>query len=185
MTEWAKAGFRYLYDKGVVYKDPHHAHANTGTIVGHVTLATGAHAAAHGMVGNVWFDHAEGRLVYNIEDARYKLLSADADVSKDAEIDPTQKTAKVSGRSPANIMVSTLSDERAIHTAGRPKIFGVSIKDRSVRLPQRGLQGIQEGRWWSLSCTVTRSLVQGSVMPGEVEAPGFRGARAPLETCAE
>ncbi len=132
LDRMGKGGFRYLYDKGVVYTDAHHAHANTETIVGHTTLATGAHPAAHGMVGNVWFDHGEGRLVYNIEDARYKLLSADADVNKDAEIDPTQKTAKVSGRSPANIMVSTLSDELAIHTAGKAKIFGVSVKDRGA-----------------------------------------------------
>ena len=36
-------GFRYLLDKGTVYTDAHHAHANTETIVGHATLATGAH----------------------------------------------------------------------------------------------------------------------------------------------
>ena len=38
-----KGGLRYLLDKGVVYNNAHHAHANTETIVGHVTLATGAH----------------------------------------------------------------------------------------------------------------------------------------------
>ncbi len=125
-------GFRYLLDQGVVFKDAHHAHANTETIVGHATLATGAHPAQHGMVGNVWFDHGRGRLVYNIEDERYPLLSADADVNKSTEIDPTQKKAKVSGRSPANILVSTFSDELALHTAGRAKIFGVSVKDRGA-----------------------------------------------------
>ena len=40
-----KGGFRYLFDQGVVYRDAHHAHANTETIVGHATLATGAHPA--------------------------------------------------------------------------------------------------------------------------------------------
>jgi len=35
-------GFRYLYEHGVVYTNAHHAHANTETIVGHATLATGA-----------------------------------------------------------------------------------------------------------------------------------------------
>ena len=127
-----EGGFRYLFDQGVVFENAHHAHANTETVVGHATLATGAHPAVHGMVGNVWFDHAIGRLVYNIEDARYPLLSADADVSKQTELDPTQKKAKVSGRSPANILVSTLSDELALHTAGRAKIFGISVKDRGA-----------------------------------------------------
>ncbi|MEO1981938.1 MAG: alkaline phosphatase family protein, partial [Fuerstiella sp.] len=125
-------GFRYLLNQGVVFKDAHHAHANTETIVGHVTLATGAHPAAHGMVGNVWFDEALGRLVYNVEDPRYPLISAAAAVDAKTEIDPTQKKAQASGRSPANILVSTFSDELAILTAGRAKIFGVSVKDRGA-----------------------------------------------------
>ena len=32
-----KGGFRYLYEKGVVYENAHHRHANTETVVGHVT----------------------------------------------------------------------------------------------------------------------------------------------------
>ena len=38
-----EGGFRYLWENGVVYRNAHHAHANTETIVGHTTLATGAH----------------------------------------------------------------------------------------------------------------------------------------------
>ena len=30
-----EGGFRYLWEKGTVYADAHHAHANTETIVGH------------------------------------------------------------------------------------------------------------------------------------------------------
>ena len=132
LDRMGEGGFRYLLEEGVVFKDAHHAHANTETIVGHATLATGAHPAAHGMVANVWFDKGTGRLVYNIEDERFPLLSADADVNDETEIDPTQKKARTSGRSPANILVSTLSDELALHTAGRAKIFGVSVKDRGA-----------------------------------------------------
>lgn len=55
------------------------------------------------MVANVWFDRGSGKMAYNVEDERYPLLSADADVNKDTEIDPTQKAASSSGRSPANI----------------------------------------------------------------------------------
>jgi predicted AlkP superfamily pyrophosphatase or phosphodiesterase len=36
-------GFRYLIEKGTWYKNAHHPHANTETIVGHVTLSTGAY----------------------------------------------------------------------------------------------------------------------------------------------
>ncbi len=59
-----KGGFRYLYEKGTVYANAHHRHANTETIVGHVTLATGADPSVHGMVANVWFDRETGRLTY-------------------------------------------------------------------------------------------------------------------------
>ncbi len=125
-------GFRYLMERGVHYTNAHYQHANTETIVGHVSLATGSVPAAHGMVGNVWFDRENGRLAYNIEDPNHHLLTAGADVDRKTEIDPTQKAAKVDGRSPATILSSTFSDELAVHYGGRPKIFGVSVKDRGA-----------------------------------------------------
>jgi len=125
-------GFRYLMGQGVHYSNAHYQHANTETIVGHTSLATGTVPAAHGMVGNVWFDREQGRLVYNIEDSRYRLLTAGADVDAKTEIDPTQKAAKVDGRSPDAILSSTFSDELAVHYAGRSRIFAVSVKDRGA-----------------------------------------------------
>jgi len=127
-----EGGFRYLMEQGVDYTNAHYLHANTETIVGHVSLATGSVPAGHGMIGNVWFDRALGRLVYNIEDADYHLLSANSDIDQKTEIDPTQKAAKVDGRSPRAILSSTFSDELAAHYAGKAKIFGVSIKDRGA-----------------------------------------------------
>jgi predicted AlkP superfamily pyrophosphatase or phosphodiesterase len=127
-----EGGFKYLIKNGTVYMDAHHAHANTETIVGHATLATGAHPSVHGMVGNLWLDREKGRIVYNIEDDRYELLSKDAGVDKGTEIDPTQKAAGTQGRSPSSLMVSTFSDELSNHTAGKSKVFGVSVKDRGA-----------------------------------------------------
>jgi predicted AlkP superfamily pyrophosphatase or phosphodiesterase len=126
------SGFRYLMDQGIDYTNAHYQHANTETIVGHVSLATGAVPAAHGMVGNVWFDRELGRLSYNIEDSRHHLLTAGSDVDQKTEIDPAQRVAKVDGRSPAAILSSTFSDELAVHFNGKSKIFGVSIKDRDA-----------------------------------------------------
>jgi len=129
---FGEGGFRYLMDEGVNYTNAHYQHANTETIVGHVSLATGTVPAAHGMVGNVWFDRETGRLAYNIEDPDYHLLTAGADVDRSTEIDPTQKAASVDGRSPTSILASTFSDELAAHTNGKAKIFAVSIKDRGA-----------------------------------------------------
>ena len=122
----------HAINPGTVYEDAHHRHSNTETIVGHVTLATGADPAAHGMVANVWLDRETDELAYNIEDARYPLLPSRDEEAKDAEIDPTQGVARTKGRSPAAILASTFSDELAVHFGGRSKIFGVSVKDRGA-----------------------------------------------------
>lgn len=125
-------GLKYLLDSGTVYTNAHHQHANTETIVGHTTLATGADPSLHGMVGNVWLDRISGELTYNVEDARFPILSAGAGVDKKTEIDPTQRTARSDGRSPSRILVSTYSDELKLNRGGRSKIFGVSVKDRGA-----------------------------------------------------
>jgi predicted AlkP superfamily pyrophosphatase or phosphodiesterase len=125
-------GFRYLFENGSVYLNAHHRHANTETIVGHTTLATGADPAAHGMVANVWLDRASGVLTYNVEDARYPILTEGAGVDQTTEIDPTQRAARSDGRSPAAIQVSTFSDELKLFYGQHAKVFGVSVKDRGA-----------------------------------------------------
>lgn len=125
-------GFRYLLENGVVYRDAHHPHANTETIVGHATLATGTYPSIHGMVGNLWYDRETGRTTYNVEDPDYHLLTAGADVDKASEIDPTQKAAKTEGRSPRAILSSTFSDELRTSNGGRSRAIGISVKDRGA-----------------------------------------------------
>jgi len=127
-----EGGFRYLWESGVVYRNAHHAHANTETIVGHTTLATGAHPSNHGMVGNLWFDRETGFTTYNVEDPDYHLLSEDASVDAATEIDPTQRAARSDGRSPAAILVTTFADELRSSTGGKAKAIGVSVKDRGA-----------------------------------------------------
>ena len=60
---FGEGGFRRLIDDGMFFVDAHHRHANTETVVGHTTLATGTDPAVHGMVANVWLDRATGKLV--------------------------------------------------------------------------------------------------------------------------
>jgi predicted AlkP superfamily pyrophosphatase or phosphodiesterase len=148
MDQFGKGGFRYLADKGVWYTNAAYQHANTETIVGHTSLATGTIPAIHGMVGNIWFDRDSSELVYNIEDPRYALLSADAGVDKSREIDPTQRVASTDGRSPRGILSSTFADELANRYGGGSKIFAVSIKDRGS-VPLAGRSG--KAFWFSKS----------------------------------
>ena len=127
-----KDGFRYLLEKGAVFTNANYQHANTETIVGHTTLATGAFPSEHGMVGNVWFDRDTGELSYNIEDPDHPLLPSREEKVEGAQLDPAQKVSRTKGRSPVSILASTFSDELAVHYAGRSKIFSVSSKDRSA-----------------------------------------------------
>lgn len=127
-----EGGFRYLWESGIVYRNAHHAHANTETIVGHATLATGAHPAVHGLVGNLWFDRETGFTTYNVEDPEYRLLTKGAAVDAGTEIDPTQRAARSDGRSPAAMLVTTFADELRSNTGGRAKAIGISVKDRGA-----------------------------------------------------
>jgi predicted AlkP superfamily pyrophosphatase or phosphodiesterase len=129
---FGKGGFRYLVEKGVVFANVHYSHANTETIVGHATLATGAYPSSHGMVGNVWFDRETGELSYNIEDPDHPLLPSRKEKVEAAQLDPSQKVSRTNGRSPVSILASTFSDELAVHYAGGAKIFAVAGKDRSA-----------------------------------------------------
>ena len=95
-----EGGFRYLLENGSVFTNAQYLHANTETIVGHTTLATGATPAVHGMVGNVWYHDDTAELGYNIEDAEAPLIPTREHGQKGAQVDPAQKRAGASGRSP-------------------------------------------------------------------------------------
>jgi predicted AlkP superfamily pyrophosphatase or phosphodiesterase len=129
---FGKDGFRYLLDKGAVYTNAQYQHANTETIVGHTTLATGTFPSQHGMIGNVWFDREAKELSYNIEDADAPLLPTRDEETTGEQVDPAQKLARTQGRSPRVILAPTFSDGLAAYYGGRSKIFGVSGKDRSA-----------------------------------------------------
>jgi predicted AlkP superfamily pyrophosphatase or phosphodiesterase len=129
---FGKGGFRFLMDKGTVYTNVHYQHANTETIVGHATLATGTFPSQHGMVGNVWFDREAGELAYNIEDPDTPIIPTRENEAKGEQVDPAQKKSRTQGRSPAVILAPTFSDGLAAYYGGRAKIFSVSGKDRSA-----------------------------------------------------
>lgn len=142
--QFPEGGFRLFLDNGVWYAAAHHDHAYSETIVGHTTLATGAWPARHGMIANSWWDDESGKKVENIEDPDYSVLQV-ADESSSG------------GVSPKAILTTTFSDELSISTAGRAKVFGVSMKDRGA-VPMAGHNG--KAFWYSSKngCFVTSSF---------------------------
>jgi Type I phosphodiesterase / nucleotide pyrophosphatase len=138
LDRFSRRGFRLFLDHGVWYAAARHDHAEYETIVGHTTLATGAWPSRHGMIANSWFEvptagGGESR-VDSLHDP------AQSDVSYKGERDTTP------GVSPLGISTTTFSDELAITTAGRAKIFAVSIKDRGA-VPMSGHAG--RAFWYS------------------------------------
>lgn len=131
-ASFGEQGFNTLLRNGVVYRDAHYQHANTETIVGHATLASGAHPAQHGMIGNVWYDRGKGELAYNIEDPASPLLPAREVQIDGAQVDPAQKQSRTQGRSPRAMLAPTLGDTLSAYYAGQAKVFGIGGKDRSA-----------------------------------------------------
>jgi hypothetical protein len=107
---FSQGGFRYLLESGAFFTNAHYQHANTETIVGHVTLATGTFPSVHGMTGNVWYDNERGELGYNIEDPNSPLLPTREIAVEGEQVDPAQKLARTKGRSPVSILAETFSD---------------------------------------------------------------------------
>jgi predicted AlkP superfamily pyrophosphatase or phosphodiesterase len=114
-------GIRYLMDHGAVFANAHYRHAATFTATGHAALFTGGHAAAHGFVGNEWYDTRNGRRVYCVEDSAHSLIG--------------QAPEAHSGTSPRNLTSTTIGDELILSSNGRSRLFSVSIKDRGAIIP--------------------------------------------------
>ncbi len=111
-------GFHYLISHGIDYDNAHHPHANTVTCAGHATISTGSYPSLHGIVANDWYDKALQKSVYCVEDPNSAILPT-----------PRYKISK-DGRSPKNLIASTLSDELVLAQKGRS--YAVSLKDRSA-----------------------------------------------------
>ena len=129
---FGEGGFLYLKQHGTVFANAHYQHANTETIVGHSTLATGAQPSIHGMTGNVWLDAETGELAYNIEDVDFPLLPSREQTVTGDQVDPAQKLARTQGRSPRALLAETFAGKLKSYSGGKAKIFAVSGKDRGA-----------------------------------------------------
>ena len=129
---FVEGGFRYLLESGTVFTNAHYQHANTETIVGHATLATGAQPSVHGLTGNVWYDAESESLSYNIEDPESPILPTREEQQTGDQVDPSQNLARTAGRSPKALLAETLADKLIVHSGNRSRAFAISGKDRSA-----------------------------------------------------
>lgn len=118
------AGFNRLLTDGADFTNAFLEHYPTVTAVAHSTMMSGATPAVSGIVGNDWYERALGRSVTSVEDPDTQLVGGTGP-----------------GSSPRRMLVDTVGDE--LKSASRapagsakvPKVFGLSLKDRSAILP--------------------------------------------------
>lgn len=118
--QFGDGGFRVFLERGAYFADCNYDYANTRTAPGHATLFTGTYTSGHGIVANEWWDPVKKKRVTSVEDDATQLVGVDQ---------PT------SGASPHNLLSDTLGDELKLSTAGKARVFSISLKDRAAVLP--------------------------------------------------
>ncbi len=113
-------GLHRLLTEGAVFTDAHQDHYPTVTATGHATFMTGSTPATSGIIGNEWYDRAQGRSITSVEDPATRLLGG---------------AAGAIGSSPHNLVVTTVGDEMKIASRGKSHVIGISMKDRAAILP--------------------------------------------------
>ena len=92
-----EGGLARLLNQGAVFSDAHHDHGHTVTGAGHATIASGCYPSVNGIVGNNWYNRDLQEAIYCCEDREAPLLGY-----------PDENIRE--GRSPRNLLVSTLGD---------------------------------------------------------------------------
>jgi hypothetical protein len=121
-------GIARLLTQGAVFTNARYQHFPTVTGVGHAVIMTGAPPVTSGIVDNSWYDRDSGKNVYCVEDSDTRLLGG-----------------KGTGFSPRRLAASTLGDEMKMAWRGKPRVIGISLKDRAAIL----LAGhMADGAYW-------------------------------------
>ena len=121
-------GLARLLTQGAVFTNAGYIHVPAITAVGHSTILTGATPSMSGIVGNDWYDRDEAARVSSVSDAKTQLLGGSGP-----------------GSSPNRLLVSTLGDELKMAGGGKPRVIGVSLKDRAAILPSGHMA---DGAFW-------------------------------------
>jgi hypothetical protein len=108
-------GFNRFLETGASFPGARYQHAITSTCPGHAVILTGSYAEVNGIVANGWYDRRTARPVYCAEDQAVSLVGSAGP-----------------GRSPRNLLDSSVGDVLKTATAGRSRVVTVAGKDRSA-----------------------------------------------------
>lgn len=119
-SRYGDGGFKRLMNGGYNLTNNHYNFVPTYTAPGHASIYTGTSPMNHGIIGNNWYDKFEGSVIYNASDDDYNGVGSNSDEGK---------------MSPRRMLTTTVTDQLELHTQGRAKVIGISIKDRGAILP--------------------------------------------------
>jgi predicted AlkP superfamily pyrophosphatase or phosphodiesterase len=119
-NRYGNGGFKRLINEGHNLTNTHYNFVPTYTAPGHASVYTGTSPMNHGIISNNWYDKKEGKVIYNASDENYTGVGTDSDDGK---------------MSPRKMLTSTVTDQLELHTQGKAKVIGISIKDRGAILP--------------------------------------------------
>src|SRR5271163_2961915 len=126
-SKYHGGGLERLLKEGAVFTNAYYQQSPTVTAVGHSIFLSGAMPSTSGIVGNTWYDRAEGQVVTSVCDWNEQTVGGQAAAKGPRCTDADPASAR-------RLLVSTLGDELR-NASQDSKVIGVSIKSRSAIMP--------------------------------------------------
>jgi len=112
-------GIKKLINEGTYFKNASYEYLLTQSAPGHATIATGSEPSFHGITSDNWYVPLKNELI---------------SCTKDVNVNSVGGSFESGLHSPVNLLVSTFSDELAIATNRKAKIFGIGLRESSAIL---------------------------------------------------
>lgn len=116
--QWGEGGFKTLLEDGYRFNNTIIDYVPTVTAAGHATIYTGTTPAFHGIAGNNFL--INGKNVTSVQDDTEKGVGGNE---------------KTRGKSPRNLITTTIADQLQLATDFKSRAVGIALKDRAAVLP--------------------------------------------------
>ena len=116
--QWGEGGFKTLMHDGYLCNNTIIDYVPTVTAIGHASIYTGTTPAFHGIAGNDFM--LNGKSVTSVRDDTEQGIGGNE---------------KTRGKSPRNLITTTIADQLQLATDFKSRTVGIALKDRAAILP--------------------------------------------------
>ncbi len=116
--QWGEGGFKTLLQDGYLFNNTIIDYVPTVTAAGHASIYSGTTPAFHGIAGNNFMLH--GKNVTSVQDDSERGIGGND---------------KTRGKSPRNLITTTIGDQLQLATDFKSRTVGIALKDRAAILP--------------------------------------------------